>query len=122
MSNVTIAREEARAADGRFGVQEHSAPEMTLTAGQALSMVAANSIRIDAPIGATRASLVQDERTGHIRFSRYVDRNGRTVPTDLHEDFNDSLYGANIDAFAAQPGVTVRDIDGETWFDVDVED
>ena len=122
MTDVTIARETARHTDGRFGIQEHTAPEVSLTTGQALSLVAANSIRIDAPIGATRASLVLDDATGNIRFSRYSDRNGRTVPTDLHEDFNDSLFGASIDAFATQPGVTAENIDGETWFTVDVED
>lgn len=126
MNTIEIAREQARETDGRFGAQHHSAPDITLegglSIGDAQAMIAATAIHHEAPIGARTASLYVNEDTGHITFSRYIDRNGRTVPTDGADDFNDTLRGATIAGFAAQPGVLQQDVDGEVWFLVDVED
>lgn len=122
MTIIDIAREDARQHNGQFGVQEHSAPEASLTIGEALSSLAVNVIRLDAPIGATTATVELDETTGSLVFSRYADRNGRTLTTDARDDIDDALLGASVEAFADEYDVTERVVSGERWFDVDLED
>lgn len=122
MTIIDIAREDARQHNGQFGVQEHSAPEASLTIGEALSTLAVNVIRLDAPIGATTATVEFDETTGNLVFFRYSDPRGATLSTDARDDIDDALLGASVEAFAAEYDVTERAESGERWFDIDLED
>ena len=122
MTIIDIAREQAREGNGQFGTQDHTVPEIGLSIGQAQSLLAANAINYDAPIGAVRATVYLDELSGKMKFSRYIDRNGVSVVTDCAEDFDDFLDGANPDHFAQQPGITRHDIDGQAWFEIELED
>lgn len=121
MTIIDTARESARHTNGRFGAQEHSLPETGLPIGVVLSGLAANTIRIDAPIGAVKASAYVNE-DGQLVFSRYIDSRGLTVYSDARDSIDDAFHGADIEAFAAEYDVTERDVDGERWFDIDVED
>jgi len=122
MTIVDIAREDARQATGQFGVQEHTVPEASLTIGEALSTLAVNVIRLDAPIGATTATVELDETTGNLVFFRYADRRGATLSTDARDDIDDALLGASVGAFAAEYDVTERNDAGERWFDIALDD
>ena len=44
-----------------------------------------------------------------------------SVPTDEEDDFNDFLDGASEEHLAEQPGITAHDIDGQTWFEIELE-